>query len=109
VADRVDEDRLVVKSPLEQVKSSLHIAEQRDREVEDDAKRRYADDRSWIAKRIMLIFTAVVGLVILLNIMRGIWTGQWDKATDASGELLKTTMLPIVTLVLGYYFGQSSK
>lgn len=57
----------------------------------------------------MVIFTIVVALVIMFNLIRGFQTGQWDKAAEAIAEVLKTTMLPIVTLVLGYYFGQSSK
>lgn len=74
----------------------------------DDVSRKN-DDRSWIARRMMVIFTIVVALVIMFNLIRGFQTGQWDKAAEAIAEVLKTTMLPIVTLVLGYYFGQSSK
>jgi hypothetical protein len=32
---------------------------------------------------------------------------DWEKIATDAGDLIKTDVLPIVTLVLGYYFGKS--
>lgn len=94
---------------MKDAKSVISKAVKLTADILTDDVGRQNDDRSWIARRIMLIFTTVVTLVIVFNLVRGFQTGQWDKAAEAIAEVLKTTMLPIVTLVLGYYFGQSSK
>jgi hypothetical protein len=48
---------------------------------------------------------------VLLTIMAGIeWfdpKGDWKAIATDIVDLTKTAVLPIVTLVLGYYFGKS--
>jgi len=66
-------------------------------------------DRSRIAKQIINVFVGALLLVLLLLLFEGHVTGNWSYAASQATDLLKTTLLPIVTLVLGYYFGQSGK
>jgi hypothetical protein len=66
-------------------------------------------DRSWIARKIITIFVWVVFGVLGLLTLQGIMTGQWALVASQAAELIKTAVLPIVTLVLGYYFGQAGK
>lgn len=62
-------------------------------------------DRSWIARQIITVFvTAIVGVFGLLA-LQGFVSGHWDAPASQAVELIKTAVLPIVTLVLGYYFG----
>ena len=62
-------------------------------------------DRSWIARRIITVFVvAIAGVFVLLGV-QGIASGAWDTSASQAVELIKTAVLPIVTLVLGYYFG----
>ena len=75
----------------------------------DQVNRQEADDRSWIAKRIIGIFTGVVGGVLAILALGGIKTGEWAAAGNQAVDLIKSAVLPVVTLVLGYYFGRSGK
>ncbi len=62
-------------------------------------------DRSWIARRIITVFVvAIIGVFVLLG-LQGHASGAWDTPASQAVELIKTAVLPIVTLVLGYYFG----
>ena len=67
-----------------------------------------AEDRSWIARRIIWIFTAVIGVVLLLYFISGLQSGQWGNAATQAADLVKSVILPVVTLVLGFYFGSRS-
>jgi hypothetical protein len=73
------------------------------RSVHDDEARR------WIAKTIIWIFVAVVAAVLILLLVQGIMTGNWTAATSQATDLIKSSVVPVVTLVLGYYFGRSGR
>lgn len=66
-------------------------------------------DRSWIARQIIKIFVTVIAAVLVLLATQGVMTGEWGTVAAQAAELIKTAVLPIVTLVLGYYFGQAGK
>ncbi|MDR3524920.1 MAG: hypothetical protein P4L66_12555 [Acetobacteraceae bacterium] len=71
-----------------------------------------AESRRWIAKLIITGFLAAIGGVILLLALLaslGIPDARWNTFADKTLEILKNVLLPVVTLILGYYFGQSSK
>lgn len=86
---------------LEHVAAALE-AVRRTAEREDD-------DRSWIARTIIVVFvgTIVAGLSILT--LEGWMTGDWTRTTAQVTDLIKSAVLPVVTLVLGYYFGRSGR
>jgi hypothetical protein len=67
------------------------------------------EDRSEIAKQIIYIFTGGIVIVLILLIVDGWATGKWDTVTSQAVDLLKSILLPVVTLILGYYFGQGGK
>lgn len=46
--------------------------------------------------------------MILMGV-EGYVSRDWSQAAGEATDLVKSTILPIVTLVLGYYFGQGSK
>ena len=49
--------------------------------------------------------------VVLLSIMVGIYLFDWDDISEAAKllvSILSSVMLPVVTLVIGYYFGQET-
>lgn len=70
---------------------------------------REAEDRSWIAKRIIGIFTGVIAGVLAILALGAGKTGDWTAAGTQAVDLIKSAVLPVVTLVLGYYFGRSGK
>jgi len=65
-------------------------------------------DRSWIARQIITVFVGTISGALLLLLIQGMMSGQWTLVGSQAAELIKTAVLPIVTLVLGYYFGQSN-
>ena len=75
--------------------------------VSERIERQQADDRSIIAKAIVIAFIAYIGLVIAATII-GVGFFQWERLLEPGKFLmgiLSSVMLPVVTLVIGYYFG----
>jgi hypothetical protein len=66
-------------------------------------------DRSWIARVIIWIFTGSVAAVLAILLLQGVLTNDWDKVASQSIDLVKSTVLPIATLILGYYFGRAGR
>ncbi len=67
------------------------------------------EDRSWIARLIVRGFIAAVFAYLLFLAVQGITSGAWVQPAAHAEEMIKTIVVPVVTLVLGYYFGQSTK
>jgi ABC-type glycerol-3-phosphate transport system permease component len=73
----------------------------------DRLLRQKGDDRSVIAKAIILAFIGMVSVVVLA-VMLGTYYLGWEKLVGPGKFLmviLGSVMLPVVTLVIGYYFG----
>jgi hypothetical protein len=68
------------------------------------------ENRGWIARWIIIAFLSVV-IVVVLFIMHGVYNKgvAWADGISEVLDVLKSVLLPVVTLILGYYFGQSSK
>ncbi len=81
--------------------------------IAEYARRRETQDRSQIARIIIwtfaltvggfFVFAAVIGIV---GAYRGVT--DWKEAASLIVEVLKSVLLPVVTLVLGFYFGRQS-
>jgi len=83
-------------------------AEERKKALDDRLTRQQADDRSLIAKVIVFAFVGLIGLVVLAAIV-GAYFFDWDSLVGAAkflADILGSVMLPVVTLVIGYYFGK---
>lgn len=78
------------------------VAEQQIRTVQQQ-------DRSWIARQIIWMFVIAVTAVLVILALQGWLTQDWAQVATEATDLVKSAVLPIVTLVLGYYFGQSDK
>ncbi len=66
-------------------------------------------DRSWITRLVLRVFAAAIAAYVLFLLLQGIVPGASTTIASATESMIKTIIVPIVTLVLGYYFGQSSK
>lgn len=76
--------------------------------VEDYAQRLQTDDRSLIAKLLICAFVALIVLVAVI-VATGTVLQTWDKWVEPSKfflGILSSVLLPVVTLVIGYYFGK---
>lgn len=78
-------------------------------QVVDQSLAREAEDRSWVARRIIWIFVGVIAAGLGIIVLGAMMTGKWDEATRQAVDLIKSCVFPVVTLVLGYYFGRSGK
>ena len=100
-----DPDLLRARARLAQVSS---LTEQ----IATQAPASDAENRAWIAKSIISNFTYAIAAVILALAV-GSYLLQpderWKEFSLALLDVLKGVLLPVVTLILGYYFGQSSK
>ena len=66
-------------------------------------KYRQDKDRSLIVQCVVTIYTLSIAAAILYLIYRGIYFAE-DVSSGIS-EIIKVSILPILTLVIGYYFG----
>jgi anti-sigma factor RsiW len=83
---------------------------QTQRQVEDWRQRRQADARSHIAKLIVWAFVILVAVVVIAA-GAGTYFLGWDKLVEPGKfmmAVLGSVMLPVVTLVIGYYFGKEN-
>jgi hypothetical protein len=78
------------------------VAQQQDRSIQQQ-------DRSWIARWIIRMFVIVIAAVLVILTLQGLLNGDWKQVAMEATDLIKSAVLPIVTLVLGYYFGQADK
>lgn len=80
------------------------------RSVEEDAERRKQRDRSFIAKSVVVSFLVISALLILYVLITPIFS-SWNALKEPAQEaatILGSILLPVVTLVLGYYFGTAN-
>ncbi len=80
-----------------------------DRHRLDRVSDRESDHRAYIVQIVMGLFAVAVVLGLSLPVVQGVRSGDWHDPMVASADLLKSVVLPIVTLILGYYFGRASK
>ena len=102
---RSDSDRVAM---IKQRAAAMEAANQ---QVDEKLDIRTGDDvdRSWIARQIIHVFVGAVAIVLLLLSVQGYTSGKWSDVVSSASDLIKTAVLPIVTLVLGFYFGKSGK
>jgi len=82
--------------------------EQGQKALEAYAQRLQTDDRSLIAKLLIYAFVVLIALVVLM-VAAGTVIQGWEKWLEASKfflGILSSVLLPVVTLVIGYYFGK---
>jgi hypothetical protein len=95
----------------EEFLAATRKAEQSKKVDEDWQQRQQArqqDDRSLIAKLIVWAFVILIGLVVVIAAAGTLLVG-WENLVEPAKFLmaiLGSIMLPVVTLVIGYYFGK---
>ena len=79
--------------------------------LEVDAEVAKHKDRSAIGRWVVAVFLAVV-VVLLLYVLGGSLIYNWDSIktpAEYASTTIGSVLLPVVTLVLGYYFGTGDK
>jgi hypothetical protein len=88
---------------------NLTTQTQKIREADDPVQRQ----RDWIGKVIIGMFASALFLGFITLVLEGLLatstgSGVWKDVATQTTDLIKSAVLPVVTLVLGYYFGQST-
>ena len=74
---------------------------------ESYSARRQARDRSFIANLVVVTFVFLIAVIALVVLFR-----DWNEVQEPAEFVLKlmsSVLLPVVTLVIGYYFGKSKE
>jgi Flp pilus assembly protein TadB len=82
--------------------------QQGEQSLQNLVSRQQADDRSYIAKLIVLSFVILMAFVVIAVVGGTLYFCDWNKIVEPAKFLmtvLGSVMLPVVTLVIGYYFG----
>jgi len=66
-------------------------------------------DRSAITNTVMTVFGLALILCLAILLLAGLISGKWETLGSAVADILKSVLLPVVTLVLGYYTGRGGK
>jgi hypothetical protein len=77
--------------------------------IDTSMQKQEADDRSMITRVVIQVFGYSLGGVLLVIAGLAMLSGEHREAQASAIDLLKSVVLPIVTLVLGYYFGRAGK
>lgn len=99
-APDLDEEFAAIRSTLTEAQES----------VEDYMARLQGEDRSRIAKLIVWLFVvACIGALGFIALAALFGVAQWDAGAERMITILSSIILPVVTLVIGYYFGSETK
>jgi len=101
MAGTLDAEIQAATQQLEQSKKAVEDWQQRQQE-------RQQDDRSLIAKLVVWAFVVLMGVVVVI-VAYGTFAIGWEKLVEPAKFLLSilgSVMLPVVTRVIGYYFGK---
>lgn len=109
-------------SLIEQLNTQIDAIESDNQEVEekvsDQIKKQRAKDQSRIAWVIVWAFVTAIGIIFLYvvaDLLLGGGCGdgptdcvptRWEKPAKFLLGIVSSVLLPVVTLVLGYYFGK---
>jgi len=88
---------------FEEVRRELAASEDRIADVQAEGEQRRNRDRSFIVYTVVGLYAAAISLAVIYLLIRGWWSGS--NVFDNLMEIVKVAILPILTLVIGYYFG----
>lgn len=89
---------------IDDLRSRIASLKQAAPTTQDIIDRKLANDRSWVTRWVVGTFLLVMIAVIAKSLFYG-----YDASLASVVDLIKTVLIPVVTLILGHYFGQSGK
>lgn len=92
---------------LSEAKAETDAASTKGQELAEVIARQELDDRTLITRTVTTVFFVAVPLSILVLLVLSFFSKEAaPEAIKATADILKSVLLPIMTLVLGYYFGR---
>ena len=96
MADGADPDTLL---------SQLRALRQPAQAVQQVTQAQIDEDRRWIAKLMLWTFCIASGVVLVaIPILAATDTAQWEPVSKSMLAVVAQVLLPVVTLVIGFYF-----
>ncbi|MFQ5776039.1 MAG: hypothetical protein ACE5GS_16080 [Kiloniellaceae bacterium] len=78
--------------------------------ADDYIARLLSEDRSRIAKLIVWLFLIACLGTLGFIVVSVLWSvGGWEIGAERMATILSSVILPVVTLVIGYYFGTETR
>ena len=77
--------------------------------IDDWLKREQGETQTWVTKRIILVFIFCTLIIFLFVFLSYPNQKDWEEPAKFLLSVVTSVLLPIVTLVLGYYFGSENK
>jgi hypothetical protein len=65
--------------------------------------------RAHATRTILAVYVVSIAFIAVLIFLQGHRSGDFDKAIANFSEVMKIAVLPVVTFVLGRYFGNSER
>ena len=88
---------------------SEQATETREAELDRAVREQENRDRSAVTGMVMLVFAGTLVLSLVTFVAAGLFSGKWEVLAPQIVDVLKSIVLPVVTLVLGYYFGRGGR
>lgn len=92
----------------QELRATERNLEQGQKALAEYSQRLQQDDRSSIARVIVFSFVGLIALAVVFVAIGTLFKGwaEWKDAAKFFTDLLSSVLLPVVTLVIGYYFGK---
>ena len=88
---------------FDQIRRTFTDSQSKLSDVQAEGEQRRYRDRSFIVYAVVGLYTGSIGAAVLYLVIRGAYYNE--DIFDNLSEIVKIAILPIVTLVIGYYFG----
>lgn len=88
-------------------RQKAEVAEQQS--ATDFATRQRSQVRATVARLLAWFFVAYVAVIAILVVIGALTGSPWKEPGEFLVEVLKSGILPVITFVLGHYFGSESK
>lgn len=90
---------------LSDLEADLSQLRARAEAIAQSTQPRVDEDRSWIAKLTLRLFAGSILIVLVATPVLALWQGAlWVEVSKAMLAVVAQVLLPVVTLVIGFYF-----
>lgn len=107
--DQGDPPRLEASRLLEQLARERRFVETAEKTLERVEREAETRDRSTVTMIVMVVFAVALLASIIVLVIASYASDNWSSLSQNVLDVLKSVVLPVVTLVLGYYFGRGGR
>ncbi|MCS6855234.1 MAG: hypothetical protein NZ523_10850 [Elioraea sp.] len=108
-SDPGDPPRLEANRLLEQLARERRFVETAEKTLERVEREAETRDRSTVTMIVMVVFAVALLTSLVVLLVASYASQDWTNLSQNVLDVLKSVVLPVVTLVLGYYFGRGGR